>query len=232
MSFEEIKEYKLNDSLLIRKVGEIAMVYNKENGDMYEFNDVGADILALLVKGCPIQTILESLAELYDTEPDDIKEDVSDFITRMIELNIVLISEDEKKELFSITYDSNLLVNEYLDLRKFVGWEEISAKQSQKSIENSDGIVVCRCNGNAIGCIRYIWDKGYTVFIVDAIVKPEWQRKGIGSTMLNYLLSMIDSKVGEGEKIMLNLYSSAGKEEFYKRAGFTTGTGMVKWIRK
>ena len=49
MSFEEIKEYKLNDSLLIRKVGEIAMVYNKENGDMYEFNDVGADILALLV---------------------------------------------------------------------------------------------------------------------------------------------------------------------------------------
>ena len=150
----------------------------------------------------------------------------------LLDMKINSLDCDEKKELFSITYDSNLLVNEYLDLRKFVGWEEISAKQSQKSIENSDGIVVCRCNGNAIGCIRYIWDKGYTVFIVDAIVKPEWQRKGIGSTMLNYLLSMIDSKVGEGEKIMLNLYSSAGKEEFYKRAGFTTGTGMVKWIRK
>lgn len=232
MKIERIKEYRLNESLIVRKIGEIAMVYNKENGDMYEFNDVGADILNLLVEGEPMNMILSDLAEMYDVDSTDIEEDVSDFILRMIELNILIIDEEEKTELFSITFDASLMVSEYLNLRKSVGWEEIDPRQAQKSLDHSDCIIVCRCNEEAIGCVRYIWDKGYTVFIVDAIVKPEWQRRGIGTKMMGLLLEKIESSIEQGEKIMLNLYSSSGKERFYEKLGFSLGSGMVKWIRE
>ena len=41
MKITEITKYRLSDELIYRKNGDVLMVYNKSNGDMYEINHVG-----------------------------------------------------------------------------------------------------------------------------------------------------------------------------------------------
>ena len=91
MNINLIKKYKFNPDLIYRRVGETAMVFNKDNGDMYEFNDVGADIIELLKDEIPVSDVLLKLSLEYSVEESEIHNDVSIFLKRIIELGIILI---------------------------------------------------------------------------------------------------------------------------------------------
>ena len=85
---------------------------------------------------------------------------------------------------------------------------------------------------------RLISDGGCAGIIVDVVVLPACQGMGIGKRMFRSILDFVESSLGEGESIMLNLMSAKGKEEFYEKFGFikrpngTQGCGMIKWVRK
>ncbi len=228
----DLIDYTYNTNLLVRDIGVIRMVYNKANGDMYELSEMGREVFACLEKEMPISKIIDDFVQTYDADREEIELDVEEFVTRMIELNVILISEEDKKKIFQIKYVDYIDASEYLVLRESVGWEAISIEQAKRSIANSYAVIGCLCNNALIACARVMWDGGYTAFIVDVMVRPEWQKQGIGTYMMKSLENELNLKLKSDEKIMINLYASSGKEAFYEKLGFTKGSGMVKWIRK
>ena len=75
-------------------------------------------------------------------------------------------------------------------------------------------------------------------FIVDVIVLPEYQRKGIGKTMMGKIMEYIHSQLKDGYCIQVDLMSAKGKERFYegfdfiKRPDDNFGCGMTQRIKK
>ena len=72
-----------------------------------------------------------------------------------------------------------------------------------------------------IGFGRAISDGEYQAGIYDVAVSPEWQRKGVGKLILQAILDRLSH-------CNVILYSSPGKEGFYRKFGFRgLKTGMA-----
>ncbi len=136
-----------------------------------------------------------------------------------------------------IKLDEELKVEEYNNLRRELGWKEKDYRKVEEAIKNSKFIKRAIINNKTVGMARAISD-GIYALIVDVVVSPEYQNKGIGSLLINSLLKSIEDSIEEGEEISVNLVSMKGKEEFYEKFGFQkipydyTGYGMKKKIQK
>lgn len=91
MDILKIHDYQINTEVLIKKIDDVVMVYNKGNGDMYEINDVGGEIFDLLLERVPVCEIITKLEKEYDAPLAEIEEATRDFLCRMIELGVMLI---------------------------------------------------------------------------------------------------------------------------------------------
>ena len=91
MNILDIQNYTLNSNLITKKIDNIMMIYNKGNGDMYEINDVGGDILSCLQKHLSFKEILNYLLETYDVPREMAIEEMEEFLSRLIELGVLLI---------------------------------------------------------------------------------------------------------------------------------------------
>ncbi len=135
-----------------------------------------------------------------------------------------------------IEYVHSITVSDYNRLRNAVGWGEIAPAQAKRGIDNTEYLVAAVCGEETVGMARLISDGGYVAFIADVIVLPEFQRRGIGKTMMDMITDHIKSGFKKGEKVFVNLMSAAGKQGFYKTLGFierpneTSGPGMSMWI--
>lgn len=92
MKYNEIKQlkYKYNKKVKYRKIKDMLMAYNEENGDTYEFNEIGSEIFMYLYNEIPFDKIIENLLKNYNVLEEDIKEDIEDIINRIIELKIII----------------------------------------------------------------------------------------------------------------------------------------------
>jgi ribosomal protein S18 acetylase RimI-like enzyme len=132
-----------------------------------------------------------------------------------------------------------ITVDEFNFLRKSVGWNEIEKNLALKTINNALFIITAIIDNKIIGLTRVSGDGGYTIFITDVIVLPEYQRKGIGKKLMDKAMNYIKEKfLQNGQSVFVNLMSAKGKETFYKRFGFEerpndkVGAGMAQWIKK
>lgn len=134
-----------------------------------------------------------------------------------------------------LVYDNVLSVKEYCELRCAVGWAPIAEDQAQAGLANSDFVIACRDDRNIVGCARIFWDKGYIAYLADVMVKPEYQKQGIGKNLVTACISYIDKQLKDGWRIKIVIVSAKGKEEFYKKFGFQVrpnendGAGMQVW---
>ena len=80
-----------------------------------------------------------------------------------------------------LTYCNILSPKEYCDLRSAVAWKPIPEDQAQSGLDHSDFVIACRDDDAIVGCARVFWDKGYIAYLADVMVKPDYQRQGIGS---------------------------------------------------
>ena len=125
---------------------------------------------------------------------------------------------------------------EYLNMRLSVGWNAFPKEQAEEGIRNSAYICCVRNENNPIAMARTIWDHGYTVFIVDVIVKPEYQKQGLGRLLMEKIIDYLHGQLKPGYKFMVCLMSAKGKEDFYKKFGFKErpnenfGCGMHQWL--
>lgn len=89
MNILKIENYSVSENIIVKKIDDVIMVYNKDNGDMYEINDVGGEIFEYLRQGVAISEIITRLEADYDAPHDEIEGATQDFLIRMIELGIV-----------------------------------------------------------------------------------------------------------------------------------------------
>ena len=132
----------------------------------------------------------------------------------------------------------NITPEEYMALRRIVGWGEFPLEQAEQGLAGSFILICYRVNGKPVGLGRAVSDHGYVVYIADVIVIPEYQGQGLGRTIMNTLLDKIKESLKPGYRVMISLLAAKGKEGFYKKFGFVQrpaedfGCGMHQWYEK
>ena len=120
---------------------------------------------------------------------------------------------------------------EYNQLRKIVGWGVYEPEVVEKSLPKSLYGLCAVAENKIIGMARVIGDEGLVYYIQDVIVKPEYQRKGIGTKMMEKIMAYLRGRARKNT--MIGLMAAKGKEPFYERYGFTArpnenfGSGMT-----
>ena len=133
--------------------------------------------------------------------------------------------------------ENHLSFEDYRNLRKSVGWKNFSEIQTRKALENSLYTVSAIEDNQTIGMGRLIGD-GLYYTIVDVVVQPQYQNKGIGGTILDRLLEYVNRETPMGGRSSIQLIAEKGKESFYSKKGFKIiphefcGSGMRKVICK
>lgn len=109
-------------------------------------------------------------------------------------------------------------VEEYIDLRESAGWSYPNKKAIEKSLNNSSYCVCAIENGSVIGMSRVVGDDSFIYLIVDVIVLPEYQNRGIGTALMEKIMEYLKENVQEYSSI--TLMAAKGKEAFYEKFGF------------
>lgn len=127
-------------------------------------------------------------------------------------------------------------VEEYQTFRKAVGWQLFGDEQAKAGIDHTYHTACIRQNEKAVAMARLLWDRGYTAYIADVIVLPEYQGQGLGRALLEDLFQYMKTTIPEGYRVMISLVAAKGKDKFYEKFGFVTrpnevfGPGMHLWM--
>ena len=76
-----------------------------------------------------------------------------------------------------IEYGAHITPEEYMELRKLVGWMEFPLEEARNCVENAYMVLCVRDEGKAIGVVRLLWDGGYVAFLSDVIVSGTGNRQ-------------------------------------------------------
>ena len=112
-------------------------------------------------------------------------------------------------------YSPRLTAEQVAQLRLSVGWDGRIEKYKRK-IGNSYLWVTCFDNDVLIGYADVVSDGVDDAYIRDVIVHPDYQHRGIGST----LLSMIATRIRTDGIKMVHVIFEPSLEAFYKKAHF------------
>ncbi|EMA44700.1 GNAT family N-acetyltransferase [Halococcus saccharolyticus] len=103
---------------------------------------------------------------------------------------------------------------EFVHLRSAAGMRERSLDAARAGIGDECAAVTIRADGDLVGMGRIVGD-GATVFqIVDIAVAPDHQGRGLGSRIMNELVSWLEANVPPSAFINLIASEPAFYEEF------------------
>jgi ribosomal protein S18 acetylase RimI-like enzyme len=110
-------------------------------------------------------------------------------------------------------------INDYWDLFQTTCWNEeynFTQLDLENAIKNSWYSISIYDSDNLIGFGRVIADGIHHAFIVDLIIHPDYQGQGLGSKLLDRLLTQCtDSKIRD-----IQLFAAKDKSGFYEKSGF------------
>ncbi|MFT3952208.1 MAG: GNAT family N-acetyltransferase [Oscillospiraceae bacterium] len=135
-----------------------------------------------------------------------------------------------------ITYTDRIAVDDYNLLRASAGWPQICPEQAQAGLNGSVFMTVAKDGAKTVGMARLVTDGGYIAYIADVLVLPEYQRRYIGTELMNRVMANVRERRKDGYQIHLVLMSAKGKESFYKQFGFVKrpddhfGCRMSQWL--
>ncbi len=135
-----------------------------------------------------------------------------------------------------IKFGDYITPEEYMGLRKVVGWVEFPLEQAKACIDKAYMVMCVRDDDKAIGVVRLLWDGGYIAFLSDVIVAPEYQGQGIGRKLVETSIAKLKEGMKPGYKVKITLNSAKDKEHFYEKFGFKVrpnddaGPGMDQWL--
>ena len=125
----------------------------------------------------------------------------------------------------------NFHLEEIINLYQSVGWTNYLERTDilEEAFANSLCVLGAYDDDNLVGIIRVVGDGKTIVFVQDIIVLPEYQRKGIGTKLLN----TIAEKYNDVYQIELLTDNTEKTKTFYRSVGFTASDdiGCVAFIR-
>lgn len=95
----------------------------------------------------------------------------------------------------------------------------------RQSFQRSTYVRIAYDNEKIVGFGRTVDDGRYYALIVDLVVDPKYQRKGIATTILKELRDDLDGYV------FTSLTATIGKESFYRKQGWKKQTSAFFWPR-
>ena len=132
-----------------------------------------------------------------------------------------------------ITYADTISAEDYAMLRASQGWLALSAPQVEAALRNSAFLVAAKDGARTVGMARLMSDGGYFAVVLDVVVLPEYQGRGIGRGMMTRLVRHLKDSLQPGEHSYTILTCAPGKEGFYEKFGFhqvpneEEGAGLV-----
>lgn len=122
-------------------------------------------------------------------------------------------------------------LSETRSLLKSVGWsDEDSDPPLQEQIDHAVTIV-CAENGKELIGIAFLMGDGvHFYYVKDVNVQQDWQRKGIGTAMMNALTRWLEQHARPSATV--GLFTGDHLAPFYRQFGFMQAVGMYKSVGK
>lgn len=127
---------------------------------------------------------------------------------------------------------NELTAEEFITLWETVWGEGPSLEQTRLAMEHTLFRISVWDGDRIVGMSRMIGDMGLDYYIKDVVVRPEYQRKGIGRTMVNELLKFIQDNGVSGTEIFVELCAMPDKIPFYEKFGFAANEAKRLKIMK
>lgn len=133
--------------------------------------------------------------------------------------------------------ENSLNLETYLSLRASVGWKLLKDSQAEKALENSLLTLTAYIDDKPVGMGRIVGDGAVICYVQDLVVKPEYQKYGVGSVIMERLIKFVTDIKEKDTEIMMCLMCAKGREHFYEKFGFIgrptedLGPGMIQYIR-
>ncbi|MDW4508835.1 GNAT family N-acetyltransferase [Priestia megaterium] len=106
-----------------------------------------------------------------------------------------------------------------------VGWTNHNEEKIKKVFQSSNVVAIAYDEDNIAGFGRALSDGVFNAAIYDVVVDEQYQNKAIGQKVIKNLLAQLD------DISCVHLVSTAGNEEFYRKAGFRKmKTGMARYL--
>lgn len=108
-----------------------------------------------------------------------------------------------------------------------VGWKKHDEEKIKKVFQSSHAVAIAYEEDNIVGFGRALSDGVFNAAIYDVVVEEHYQNKGIGQQIIRNLLTQLK------DISCIHLVSTAGNEEFYRKAGFRKmKTGMARYLNR
>ena len=128
--------------------------------------------------------------------------------------------------------DNILQAEDFIRLRTEAGFAEIPLDHARKALQNGLINVSAIYNGELVGMGRLVGDGAMYWYLQEIIILPQFQRKGIGTMIVNHLVDYAKANSITGEFTTIGGVSAKGKEPFYEKMGFEIiSNGIKKTIR-
>lgn len=116
--------------------------------------------------------------------------------------------------------DNILQAEDFVRLRIEAGFAEVPVEHARKALQNGLLNVSAIYHGELVGMGRLVGDGAMYWYLQEIIVLPEFQRKGIGTMIVNHLIDYAKANSITGKFTTIGGVSAKGKEPFYQKMGF------------
>ena len=125
---------------------------------------------------------------------------------------------------------------DFYDLRRLIGWKDVSVEQLERALEGSMLVVGIYENDEIIGMGRLVGDFSFKALLSDIMVKPSFQGKGYGKIIVTKILEIAKDNMKTGDLLCIEGAPSKGKLDFYLKCGFKykpeVQDGIYIWLEK
>lgn len=115
--------------------------------------------------------------------------------------------------------DDILQAEDFVRLRVETGFAGIPVEHARKALQNSLITVSAICHGELVGMGRLVGDGAMYWYLQEIIILPQFQRKGIGTMIVNHLVEYAKANSATGRFTTIGGVSAKGKEPFYEKMG-------------
>lgn len=124
--------------------------------------------------------------------------------------------------------DNILQAEDFIRLRIDTGFAEIPVEHARKALQNGLINVSAIYNDELVGIGRLVGDGAMYWYLQEIIVLPKYQRKGIGTMIVNHLVDYAKANSITGKFTTIGGVSAKGKEPFYEKMGFEIISNGIK----
>lgn len=115
---------------------------------------------------------------------------------------------------------NELTAEQFIALWESVWGQGPSLAQTRLAMQHTLFRVSVFDGENLIAMARVIGDMGLDYYIKDVVVRPEYQRRGVGRLLIREIMRFIQENGVKGTDVFVELCAEPDKMPFYEKLGF------------